>query len=107
MVQILAAGCGVFIFCLLFELPLPSLVMTIILECLSEDLVGACREEKPWGAMFCGTVVLRQLACDGVRARSRLGCTMECRLPAEDAPPMPGHAPAPPAPRAAASPPPL
>ena len=46
-------------------LPFPSLIITSILECLSEDLVGWWRVLMLLETRDCGTVVKCIVACDG------------------------------------------
>ena len=50
--------------------------------CLSEFLVGVCRPAMLVAARFCGTVVLRPLACDGLLSIV-VGAALSARLPTE------------------------
>jgi len=52
--------------------------------CLSEFLVGVWRPAMLVAAMFCGTVVLRQLACDGLLSIA-VGAALSTRLPTDTA----------------------
>ena len=51
--------------------------------CLSEFLVGVCRPAMLVAAMFCGTVVLKQLACDGLLSIA-VGPALSARLPTDN-----------------------
>ena len=51
-------------------LPFPSVLdSTIILECLSDLRVGACRDPRAWLVRDCGTVVYHIVAWDGCRVK--------------------------------------
>lgn len=56
--------------CARLHVPEPFLASTIMRLCRRELRVGVWRPDSAGEAMFCGTVVLRQLACEGLLMRS-------------------------------------